>query len=303
MNYINKPIYGIAYSASNSSLNYCDDWATVPYANKWASNGGAGELAKIKSLGFNQVRLYYLDPARSHINFLNECMRLSLGVEIPIHNGLVTDRNVSGITSLVNEVKGFSCVRMYTVGNEMDLSMDDNIAWAIELVAQLDPSRAIMSSTIFDANYQSAKNIIVRLTSSAKSRYIAGVNMYFYSNPASSWGDCLQGAVNNWFKDSLLQNIPLIISEIGWGGSDNQTANIALNNTMYGGFAGLSNFPKFLGFEIFSFRNEAWKGSTNNESLYGICMEDGTPKLQYQTVANFGQSGFYNSIINKSRGP
>lgn len=298
MNYINKPVYGIAYSASNESINYCDDWATDAYSNKWGSLG-AGELQKIKNLGFTQVRLYYLDPNRSHINFLNECQRINLGVEIPIHNGLVTNRDISGITKLVNEVKQFSCVKMYTVGNEMEPFLNDNIAWAIEQVARLDPNKAIMHSSIFDDGFKAAKAIFVRLSDYARARYIAGVNMYFYSNPPRTWGDCLQGAVNNWYNDPMVKNIPLIISEIGFAGTNEQAAYDATHNTLYGGFAGLSNFPLFLGFELFSYRNEKWKGYGHNEALYGICKEDGSPRLQYQAVDNFSKSGFYRTIMQK----
>ena len=299
MNYITKPIYGIAYSASNSSIHYCDDWATDAYSNKWSSTNGAGELQKIKNLGFNQVRLYYFDPARSHVNFLKECQRVGLMVEYPISNNLISARNIGAITTLINEAKQFSCVKMYQVGNEMGPQDFDNIAWAIETIVNMDPSRAIINSSIFDAGFISAKGVYSRLSVNAKQHYIAGVNMYFYSNPAVSWGDCLQGSVKNWYNDQAINQCPLIISEIGWGGSNEQQGFDAVNNTIYGSGAAVTNFPKFMGVELFAWRNEAWKGTANNESLYGICNEDGTPRYQYQAVANFAQTGFYRSTLGK----
>jgi hypothetical protein len=299
---MSKPVYGIAWSASNPSIQYCDDWCTEEYKKIFAIPG-RGDLQRLKSLGFNLVRTYYWDPARSHDSFLREADRVQIGVEVPIHNGLVHNRDIRGITKLVNEAKNYKCVKLYTVGNEMPPEDADNIAWALGQVTRIDPSRPVMHSTIFDENFKSAKNILRRVDSLTFNKYIAGINMYFYSNPPKSWGDCLQASIRDYFNDSMLRDTPLIISEIGYGGMKEDLAFDAILNTLYGGFCALGNFPKFLGFELFSFQNESWKGAQNNESSYGLVKEDatGTPRRQYYAVENFGKTGFFRSIMNKFR--
>lgn len=297
-----KGTYGIAWSASNPSITYCDDWCTDAYKHVFASTG-RGDLQKLKTLGFNLVRTYYWDTERSHVSFLQEAERIGMGVEVPIHNGLVHNRDIRGITKLVNEAKGFSCVKVYTVGNEMPDADADNVAWALQTVARLDPSRPVMHSSIFDDNYKTAKSIVRRLDDATRARYIAGVNMYFYGNQPVTWGDCLQGAVNNWYKDAMLLDVPLMITEIGYGGIAENMAFDAIHNTLYGGFCAMQNYPKFLGFELFSYQNEAWKGNSHNENLYGIVREDAasSPRQQYYAVENFSKSGFYQTVMRAVR--
>jgi hypothetical protein len=297
-----KGIYGIAWSASNKNIPYCDDWCSNAYCNAFSQNG-RGDLQRLKNLGFNLVRTYYWDPERSHQLFLQEADRVKIGVEVPISNNLVSSRDIRSITKLVNEAKVYNCVKVYTVGNEMSGNDADNIAWALAEVAKLDPDRPVMHSSIYDDSFATMKNIIRRLDEFTFQRFIAGINMYFYSNNPRQWGDCLQGSVNKWYKDPMLKNIPMIISEIGYAGNNEDASFDAIHNTLYGGFCAIQNFPNFLGLELFSWRNERWKGASSNESSYGLCQEDdlNTPRKQYYAVQNFKNAGFYDAIMKQFR--
>lgn len=295
-----KGIYGIAYSCSNADETYCKDWASDAMKSRFGQ-GGKNDIRKLKELGFNILRLYYLDPANNHQLFLKECEQVGMGIEIPIHNGLIEKRDDTSIRKLVNEVKNSPAVKYYTVGNEMNSQFNDSIIWAINLVNQIDPNRSIMHSSIFDNNFETMKQIIYRLPQGLRSKYIAGINMYFFSNPPQQAGDCIQGAVIKWYNDPDLKDLRLIISETGYAANstdDNQW--ISFHNTLYGSFMCYDRHPLFLGIELFANQDEQWKHNFgHNEHLYGIMDEFGNPKKAYYAIDNFKNQDPYKQMIYK----
>jgi hypothetical protein len=293
-----KGTYGIAYSASTEQDQFCLDWA-ADYMSSRFQAGGKNDLQKIKDLGFNMVRLYYLDPNNSHQLFLQRVQEVGLKMEVPIHNGLIESRDYNGIVKLVNEVKNSPVVKVYTVGNEMDRSFNDNIAWAMDVVNQLDPSRPLIHSSIFDEGFGAMKAVISKLNSQVRSKFIGGVNMYFYGNPVWQAGDCIQGAVKNWFNDQQLANVPLIITETGYGGPNDDDQWTSIWNTLFGSFCCYDRHPLFLGIELFANQNEKWKGTRSNEHLYGIMTEYGTPRKAYYAVQDFSKSDAYRNMVNR----
>ena len=81
----------------------------------------------------------------------------------------------------------------------------DNIAWALAEVAKLDPDRPVMHSSIYDDSFATMKNIIRRLDEFTFQRFIAGINMYFYSNNPRQWEIV--------FKDLLINGIKIQCSK------------------------------------------------------------------------------------------
>lgn len=63
-----KGIYGIAYSCSQKDNKYCDDWFTNNYKNIYNSTNNRS-LCHVRSLGFNNIRTYYLDPEKTILIF------------------------------------------------------------------------------------------------------------------------------------------------------------------------------------------------------------------------------------------
>ena len=162
-----KGLYGIAYSCSHAGISYCDDWYTLPYKSTYDNQQNKKSLQSVRSLGFNNIRTYYLDPNRDHTDFLLTCERNNLSVEIGISNNLLETRNVDQIKKLVQSIKQYKCIKIYTIGNEYFGSID-NIIFGIELLYTLDKTKYIMHSSIFDANFQLASKIYQR------------VNLYIY---------------------------------------------------------------------------------------------------------------------------
>jgi phenylalanyl-tRNA synthetase beta subunit len=195
-----KGIYGVAYSCSNKNISYCDDWFTNQYQNVFANSSSNKSLHNLKSLGFNNVRTYYLDPNKDHTSFLQLCDQLKLSVEIGISNNLLDNRDINSIQKLINSVKNYNCVKLYTVGNEYFGNVD-NIIYGIETVYSLDPNKYIMHSSIFDENFKTAKFIYNKVPNYIKSKYIVGINMYFYNNPANMHGDVLQNVLRDYYQN------------------------------------------------------------------------------------------------------
>src|SRR5690348_1988891 len=106
-----KGINGIAYSCSNPSIKYCMDWYTSEFKDVYTNSKKS--LTNLKNLGYNNVRTYYLDPYKDHNDFLSECDRLNLSVEIGISNNLLDERNKDKIKKIIDNVSWHRCVKIY----------------------------------------------------------------------------------------------------------------------------------------------------------------------------------------------
>jgi hypothetical protein len=289
-----KGIYGVAYACSNAAITYCDDWFTEQYKNVYDNPQSNKSLQNVKNLGFNNIRTYYLDPNRDHSSFLKLCDQLNLSVEIGISNNLLDNRDINSIQKLVNNVKNYKCVKIYTVGNEYFGNVD-NIIFGIETLYSIDSTKYIMHSSIFDENFKTAKFIYNKIPNYIKPKYIVGINMYFYNNPAQTHGDVVQNVVRDYYSNNDLKNSYLIISEYGTF-RDNEQWN-ALWNFSWGNIECLKKYPNYLGYELFSLTNESWKGSHNGENNYGILTENGEPKNAYYAIREFKNTDAYKQNI------
>lgn len=292
-----KGIYGVAYSCSNPSITYCDDWFTEEYKNIYSNPSSNKSLQTVKSLGFNNIRTYYLDPKRDHSSFLQLCDQLNLSVEIGISNNLLDTRDINSIQKIINSVKNYKCVKIYTVGNEYFGNID-NIIYGIETIYSIDSSKYIMHSSIFDDKFKTAKFIYSKIPNYIKSKYIVGINMYFYSNPAQTHGDVLQNVIKEYYSDNELKNSYLIISEYGTYRDHEQWT--ALWNFSWGNIECLKKYPNYLGYELFSYTNESWKGSQNGENNYGILKENGDTKDAYYAIREFKNTDVFKQNIKPS---
>lgn len=288
-----KGIQGIAYSCSNSNNTYCDDWYTDEYKNIYDGNQ-IQSLSSVKSLGFNNIRTYYLDPNRNHNNFLNVCCKLNLSVEIGISNNLLENRDIRSIQKLINSIKHYPCIKIYTVGNEYFGNIE-NIIFGLELIYSLDPNKFLMHSSIFDNNFYTAKTIYQRIPNYIKNKYIVGLNVYFYNNKAETHGDVLQNVIKEYYLDNILKDSYLIISEFGNYKNDEQWHS--LWNFNWGNSECLKKYPKYLGYELFSYSNESWKGNHNGENNYGIITENGIPKDGYYAIREFKNTDAFKNTI------
>ncbi len=282
-----KGMYGIAYSCSTRENTYCDDWFTNRYSNIYKHNNQRN-LKLVKQLGFNHIRTYYLKPEENHNEFLQHCSELNLSIEIGISNDLLQSRDFKSITKIVNSTKSFSCVKIYTVGNEYFGNTSD-IIFGLDLIYSLDNNKYLMHSSIFDEGFYSAKKIVNALSkkSGILDRYIVSVNMYFYNNRAESHGDIVQNVVRDFYNDSILRNNYLIISEFGNNSRKNGEQYNSLWNFSFGNLECLKKYEKYLGYCLFGFVNESWKGTGQGEDNYGILEENGDKKNGYYAIENF----------------
>jgi len=285
-----KGLYGVAYSCSSPSNTYCDDWFTTKYKSVYNNPNSVRSLQNVKKLGFNLVRTYYLRPNNDHNDFLSLCDSLNLAVEIGISNNLLDTQNTASIAQLVNQVKSHPSVKLYTVGNEYRNSVN-NIVIGIQAVYQADPTRFIMHSSLFDANFATAANVYNNVPANIKSTYIVGINMYFNSNPANTIGQVIQNVISKFYSNSVLSNAYLIVSE--YGSNTNDPVRISSFND--GLVQCLKNYSKFLGYSLFAYSDESWKGAAS--SSYGIVTEAGTIKNSYSAVTNFKSSPGFSSVI------
>lgn len=288
-----KGIYGIAYSCSQKDNKYCDDWFTNNYKNIYNSTNNRS-LCHVRSLGFNNIRTYYLDPEKNHTDFLFACDNYNLSVEIGISNNLLDTRNIEQIKKLITPLKQHNCIKIYTVGNEYS-GLLDNIIFAIELIYTLDNNKYIMHSSIFDNQFDTARRIYKRIPEYIKPKYIVGINIYFYNNLGKEHGNILQNVINNYYNDNILKNTYLIVSEYGNNNDDYD----AIWNFSYGNIECLKKYPKYLGYELFSYSNENWKGIKNNENNYGIITENGYIKQSYNAILNFKNTDEFKKYIKE----
>ncbi len=276
-----KGLLGIAYSCAGPSNTYCDDWYTSQYEQVFDNGPDKRSLQHLEYVGFNHVRTYYLQPNADHSAFLTLSNTLKLSIEIGISNNLLDTRDATAITALVNATKSYNCVKLYLVGNEYTGDVS-NVIWGIELVRTLC-TQNITYSSIFDANFASAKSVYTELSASAKEKYIVGINMYFYENTPADQGNVLQSVINNYYNDPVLQDSYLYVSEYGRNDNNYQ----ALQNFLWGHNAASTKFPNYLGVSLFSYTDESWKGSANGENSYGIINEQGIQKDLYNCVLGY----------------
>jgi hypothetical protein len=119
--------------------------------------------------------------------------------------------------------------------------------------------------------------------------------MYFYNNPAQMHGDVLQNVLRDYYQNNELKNSYLIISEYGTYRDNEQWT--ALWNFAWGNIECLKKYPNYLGYELFSFTNESWKGSHNGENNYGIIKENGEPKDAYYAIREFTKTDVFKQNI------
>lgn len=294
-----KGIYGIAYSSSSSSNTYCEDWLLPKFSSVYRNNNNRN-LNKVKELGFNHIRTYYLLPDGDHHEFLELASNLNLSIEIGISNNLLEGRDSESIRKLVNSTRNYKCVKIYTVGNEYFGNVD-NIIFGLELVYAMNTNKYLMHSTIFDDKFQSVKKVLTKLSNNSgiKDKYIVSLNMYFYSNKASTHGDVVQNVLKDYYSDPILSNTYLIISEFGNNSTNGDEQWASLWNFNFGNIECLKTYNKYLGFCLFSFTNESWKGSHNGENNYGILTENGDKKNGYYAVENFKNTDQFKQCIRK----
>ncbi len=279
-----KGLYWVAYSCSARDNKYCDDWLVEKYKNIYR-HGGVKSLSNVKNLGFNHIRTYYLRAEDNHHDFLSYMDELGMTVEIGISNDLLENRNEEAISKLVNSTKNYKCVKIYLVGNEYFGNVW-NIVWALELIHGLDNSKYLMHSSVFDEGFNLCKNILTKINnSSLMSKYIVSLNTYFYGNLAHTHGDVIQNVINDFYRDPVLKNSYLIISEFGNNKDSEQWTS--LWNFLHGGVESMKKHTKFLGFCLFSYSNESWKGQANGENNYGLITEEGQKKDGYYAVEQF----------------
>jgi hypothetical protein len=215
-------------------------------------------------------------------------------VEIGISNNLLENRDIKSIQTLINSIKHYSCIKIYTVGNEYFGNIE-NIIFALKLIHSLDQNKFLMHSSIFDNNFYTAKNIYQRIPNYIKNKYIVGLNVYFYNNKAETHGDVLQNVIKEYYLDNILTDSYLIISEFG-NYKDNEQWN-SLWNFNWGNSECLKKYPKYLGYELFSYSNESWKGTHNGENNYGIITENGNPKEGYHAIREFKNTDAFKNTI------
>jgi aryl-phospho-beta-D-glucosidase BglC (GH1 family) len=148
----------------------------------------------------------------------------------------------------------------------------------------LGVAQPITHTSIFDNNFATAKAIINALPN--RNGYIAGVNMYFFSNPVQQHGDCLTGAVGQWARDPATQGVPLYIGE--WGCSGAVANNTTSINAHLAAIQRLkASQPRLVGASMFSYQNERWKLGGGGEDRYGIIDDNGNRKPEFAIVQSY----------------
>ena len=117
--------------------------------------------------------------------------------------------------------------------------------------------------------------------------------MYFYSNAADTIGSVISNVVQEYFSNQAFQDSFLIVSE--YGTNDNDLTRITSFNQ--GIIQCLQNYENFLGYELFEYSDESWKGAANGENNYGIMTENGDIKSTYSAVTDFQSSDGFSSVI------
>jgi len=120
--------------------------------------------------------------------------------------------------------------------------------------------------------------------------------MYFYSNPANTIGAVISNVIKEFFSNRAFQNAYLVVSE--YGTNDNDPTRITSFNQ--GILQCLQNYKNFLGYELFAYSDESWKGAANGENNYGIMKENGALKSTYSAVTSFQSSNGFRSVIKSS---
>jgi hypothetical protein len=120
--------------------------------------------------------------------------------------------------------------------------------------------------------------------------------MYFYSNAANTIGAVISNVVKEFFNNQAFKNAYLVISE--YGTNDNDPTRISSFNQEI--IQCLQNYKNFLGYELFAYSDEKWKGAANGENNYGIITENGAIKSTYSAVTAFQSNNGFKSAIKSS---
>jgi hypothetical protein len=120
--------------------------------------------------------------------------------------------------------------------------------------------------------------------------------MYFYSNAANTIGSVIQNVVRDFYNHPQLKSAHLVISEYGTNDND----PVRLSSFAEGNLACLTKYEKYLGFELFAFADESWKGSGSGENNYGIVTESGVQKKTYAAITAFKASSGFQNLVKKS---
>jgi hypothetical protein len=117
--------------------------------------------------------------------------------------------------------------------------------------------------------------------------------MYFYSNEANTIGQVIQNVLRDFYNNPTLSNAYLIITEYGTNNDD----PVRISSFNDGIVHCYENYENFLGYSLFEYSDESWKGSANGENNYGIVTESGSVKNSYSAITDFQSSdGFHNVI-------
>jgi hypothetical protein len=105
-------------TANNTCIFFGSDVAYKPMEPLWGKSytsttgsscpNGRDDLATIKSMGVELIRLYDWEPRNIHIDFLDYCVELGIKVLAPVSNYFLLDGFASRDTLIPNLIKSFS---------------------------------------------------------------------------------------------------------------------------------------------------------------------------------------------------
>jgi len=134
---------GVTYDPNPACVNFWDDVLADDYSNEWLDY--ESDLQDIVSMGVNSIRLYQIDPYKTHSNFLNYAQSLGLYVIPPLTGtewgyldasrpspdcytaskdgyGHLGTNLLYNAKAIIKEFSQYPNVLMYCVGNELVLN-------------------------------------------------------------------------------------------------------------------------------------------------------------------------------------
>ena len=326
---LDGPVMGVTYHPAPWSCPTCDgggDWANDDTANMWDDGGtNRGDLKRIADAGFNAIRLYTWDPAKSHINFLNKCHALGLSVMVGIQNDKLSITEEVVKSTFVNG-KIHPAVKWFGVGNELDNYAPYKEAQkpALEKLVDMIQNKVLPNTIKFTApvttdpnKYPAALNyykgvIDAKNPTIYNQNYFASFNSFEYSCGAGWPGTGPvgphQSAPSTYETDIMFTEASWnITSGSGCGGCPQVVSycplKASLNKCQCLSFAGLvadtlNHFKYtqkpvpaqgFLGFFAFNYVHERWKSYDGyNFSLIDMKPSTGElcPRLAWQGITD-----------------
>ncbi len=323
---LDGPVMGVTYHPAPWSCPTCDgggDWANDDTANMWDDGGtNRGDLKRIADAGFNAIRLYTWDPAKSHINFLNKCHALGLSVMVGIQNDKLSIAEEVVKSTFVNG-KIHPAVKWFGVGNELDVKNKEVQKPALEKLVDMIQNKILPNTIKFtapvttDPKYAAALNyyksvIDAKNPTIYKQNYFASINSYQYTGGAGWPGT---GPVGSHLSDPSTYETDIMFTEASWniisgsglGGCPSVVSycplKASLNKCQGLSDAGLvadtlNHFKYaqkpvpaqgFLGLFVFNYVYERWKSYDGyNFSLIDMNPSTGElcPRLAWQCIAD-----------------